>query len=285
MSSNRQIARIIKPTQVIEGAGVKLQRSFPSASADNFDPFLLLDDFTSDNPEDYIKGFPWHPHRGIETVTYILGGVVKHGDSLGNSGEIGPGDAQWMTSGSGIMHEEMPQPGNGRMKGFQLWVNLPASKKMTTPRYQDIVSSSIPVVRPEAGVTVRVIAGNAGGESGPVTGITIDPVYLDVKLSPQAEFTHPVTSGHTAILYLFEGAVLLEAKDSDSPKEVSARELVVLGQGDQIVVGATDGGARYLLISGKPLNEPIARYGPFVMNTREEIEEALNDLRNGTFIK
>jgi redox-sensitive bicupin YhaK (pirin superfamily) len=284
MKSNRKITRIIKPIQIIEGAGVRLQRCFPSAAADHFDPFLLLDDFSNDNPEDVIKGFPWHPHRGIETVTYILDGAVNHGDSLGNSGQIGPGDVQWMTSGSGIMHEEMPQPGDGRMEGFQLWVNLPAAKKMSSPRYQDVPAASIPVVRPEAGVTIRIIAGRAGGAEGPVTGIAVDPVYLDVELSVRTGFTHPVPSGHTAMMYVLAGGVRLEADDG-SQSEMSARGLVVFGDGDRIVTNASGDGAKYLLISGKPLNEPIARYGPFVMNTREEIEIALSDLRRGTFVK
>jgi redox-sensitive bicupin YhaK (pirin superfamily) len=261
MTSNRTITRVVVPAQVIEGAGVRLRRSFPVPAADHFDPFLLLDDFSSNNPVDFVRGFPWHPHRGIETMTYILDGLVKHSDSLGNTGTIGPGESQWMTAGSGIMHEEMPQPGDGRLKGFQLWVNLPAAKKMSPPLYRDVSAASIPVVHPKPGVTLRVVAGSAGGVRGPVTGIAVDPLYLDVELAPRAEFSQPAAGGHTALMYLFEGAVQSEAQGGAAPVEVTARSLAIFSGGDRIALRASNDGARGLLIAGKPLDEPIARSG------------------------
>ncbi|MBU1700328.1 MAG: pirin family protein [Candidatus Eisenbacteria bacterium] len=285
MQNPRNIAKVIRPISVLEGAGVRLKRSFPAGAIDFIDPFLLLDDFSSSNPNDYRKGFPWHPHRGIETVSYVIQGAVNHGDSLGNRGTIGAGEAQWMTAGSGIMHEEMPDPQSERLVAFQLWVNLSADRKMTVPRYQNISSDSIPVVSPQKGVTVRVVAGEVDGMRGPVTGISIEPTYLDALLLPNASFTHSVPRGHTAMVYLFEGEAGVGPGAPHSGKEIVAPSLVILGDGDGIELEATTAGARCLLISGTPLNEPVSRYGPFVMNTPEEIQRALSDLNDGTFIR
>jgi len=282
---SREVIDIIKPQTVMEGAGVRLKRSIATASLDNLDPFLLFDHFGSDNPEDYIKGFPMHPHRGIETVTYMINGHVNHKDSMDNSGSIGSGDIQWMTAGGGIMHEEMPQPSAGGMIGFQLWVNLPASLKMTTPRYQDITSDQIPVVTREDGVKILVIAGEVDGVRGAVSEIYADPAYLDVTIPANGSFAHPVEKGHAAFAYVFEGGGYFGAGEKSSENLVSQPGLVVFGNGDYIQAGAADESVRFLLVSGKPLNEPIARYGPFVMNTQEEIQQALEDLRNGTFVK
>jgi len=277
----RQIARIIEPQAVVEGAGVRLKRSIAGAALDYLDPFLLFDHFGSDNPRDYLPGFPMHPHRGIETVTYMLAGAVTHRDSLGNAGTIGAGDVQWMTAGRGIMHEEMPQPVDGRMGGFQLWVNLPARLKMTKPRYQEILSSAIPEARRDDGTVVRVIAGSVGDVRGPVTDIFAEPEYLDVTLPADASFEQPVTRGHNAFAYLFEGSGTF----GDSTSALGSPKLVVLGDGDVVRAQGGAGGLRFLLVSGAPLGEPIARYGPFVMNTREEILQALADLRDGTFVQ
>ena len=278
-SLRREIERIVEPQPVIEGAGVRLKRSIGTRSLDYLDPFLLLDHFASTNPADYEAGFPLHPHRGIETVTYMLRGGVDHRDSIGNSGSIGPGDIQWMTAGGGIMHEEMPQVRPEGIDGFQLWVNLPARLKMTRPRYQGILASEIPEVEIEGGTRIRVITGTVDGVSGPVSGIAADPVYLDVSVPAHTSFTHQITRGHTAFAYVFEG----EAAFGDDQK-VSHTRLIVLGDGDYVKVATADSPVRFLLVSGKPLSEPIARYGPFVMNTREEIEQALRDLRQGTFV-
>jgi len=284
-NQSREVVEIIKPQTVMEGAGVRLKRSIATATLDNLDPFLLFDHFGSDNPEDYIKGFPMHPHRGIETVTYMIKGHVNHKDSIGNSGSIGSGDIQWMTAGGGIMHEEMPQPGQEEMIGFQLWVNLPASLKMTTPRYQDITSNQIPEVVRDDGMKIRVIAGEIDGVRGAVSEIYANPSYLDVSIPANGSFTHPVEKGHTAFAYVFEGCGIF-GTDKNAPKNfVSQPGLVVLSDGDYIQAGATNEPVRFLLVSGKPLNEPIARHGPFVMNTQEEIQQALEDLRNGTFVK
>ncbi len=280
----REIDKIIEPQEVMEGAGVRLRRSIGTHTLDHLDPFLLLDNFGSDNPDDYVAGFPLHPHRGIETVTYMLAGVVNHKDTLGNSGSIGAGDVQWMTAGGGIMHEEMPQPRPEGNYGFQLWVNLPAKLKMSKPRYQDIRASQIPVVTAGGGARVRVIAGGAGGVTGPVTGIAADPVYLDVDAPPHSSFTHEIERGHSAFSYVFEGEGRFGGSDSEAGTRVSATRLAVWGDGDYVKVVTTDSPVRFLLISGKPLNEPIARYGPFVMNTRAEIEGALRDLREGRFV-
>jgi len=281
----RRIETIIEPQEVIEGAGVRVKRSIGTREMDHLDPFLLLDHFASRDPDDFKAGFPLHPHRGIETVTYVLTGEVRHKDTLGNSGSIGAGDLQWMTAGGGIMHEEMPQARPEGIAGFQLWVNLPAKLKMTAPRYRDVRSESIPVITTGEGARVRVIAGRVGDVAGAVSGIAADPVYLDVTLPAGASFTQPVTRGHAAFVYVFEGKARIAADNAKGGTVVPSPRLVVLGEGDAVNVAAVDGPARFLLVSGKPLREPIARYGPFVMNTRQEIEQALEDLRRGTFVK
>lgn len=279
-SSPRKIATIIEPQPVIEGAGVRLKRSIGTRMLDSVDPFLLLDHFASDDPRDYQAGFPLHPHRGIETVTYVLVGEVHHKDTLGNSGSIGAGDVQWMTAGRGIMHEEMPQVRPEGIAGFQLWVNLPAKLKMTAPRYQDIRSNQIPEVIKENGARIRVIAGAIAGTSGPVTGIAADPIYADVFVPPHASFTQLVSQGHSAFAYVFEG----EARFADDGAMISSPQLVVWGDGDQVSVTTAEKPVRFLFVSGAPLREPVARYGPFVMNTKEEIEQTLRELRQGTFV-
>lgn len=283
MDQARTIKTVITPQPVIEGAGVRLRRSIATRTLSDLDPFLLFDHFGSENPDDYLAGFPMHPHRGIETVTYMLAGTVRHRDTLGNAGTIGPGDIQWMTSGRGILHEEMPQP-SARLDGFQLWVNLPARLKMTAPRYQDISAAKIPVWRGENGVMIRVIAGEVGGIRGAVTDIAADPTYLDITLPANVAFRRSVPQGHAAFVYLFEGAGTFGIAESDGVSAPAPR-LLVLDDGDFLAVRAGESGARFLLVSGQPLNEPIARYGPFVMNTREEIEETLRELREGTFIQ
>jgi len=281
---SRKVAQVIRPTAVLEGAGVRLHRSFPSNVVDHVDPFLLFDDFSSKDPDDFARGFPWHPHRGIETVTYVLQGVVHHRDSLDNAGSIGAGEVQWMTAGSGIMHEEMPDPVHAPLLGFQLWVNLPARLKMTVPRYQSIAPGAIPVVPLEGGGAVRVIAGTAAGVRGPVTEISIEPTYIDVELPPDGAISHPAPSGEGVMAYLFQGSAAFD--DTGDPESaMRARGLVVFADGERIEVRAGDRGARYLLLAGRMLREPVARYGPFVMNTRDEIQEALRDLREGTFIR
>ena len=279
---SRKVLRTVEPRSVLEGAGVRLKRSIALPELDYVDPFLLFDHFGSENPEDYIAGFPMHPHRGIETVTYMLAGKVTHRDSIGNEGTIGPGDVQWMTAGGGIMHEEMPGTQHGRMGGFQLWVNLPARLKMMQPRYQEIAAAQIPEIEREDGTRIRIVAGTVDGIHGPVTEIAVDPTYLDVTIPPNGSFSHPVSRGHASFAYLFEGRGLFGA-DQGKDRAVAHPKLVVFGDGDQVEVRATDEGARFLLVSGKPLGEPIARYGPFVMNTKEEIRQALTDLQNGTF--
>ena len=277
-TSQRKVEALIEPEPFVEGAGVRLKRSIGTRSLNYLDPFLLLDHFAGTNPADYQAGFPLHPHRGIETVTYMLRGAVDHRDSIGNSGSIGPGDVQWMTAGGGIMHEEMPQVRPEGIDGFQLWVNLPARLKMTRPRYQGILASEIPVVDLEDGTKVRVITGTVNGVHGPVRGIAADPVYIDVSVPAHASFTHEVAHGHSAFAYVFEGDVSFDDQSVSHPK------LVVFDDGDYVKAVTGDRPARFLLVSGKPLGEQIARYGPFVMNTREEIEEALRDLRQGTFV-
>ncbi len=281
----RKVIQIIKPQTVMEGAGVRLKRSIATATLDHLDPFLLFDHFGTDNPDDYIKGFPMHPHRGIETVTYMINGHVNHKDSIGNSGSIGSGDIQWMTAGGGIMHEEMPQPAQEEMIGFQLWVNLPARLKMTKPRYQGILSNQIPEVTREDGVKIRVIAGEVDGVRGAISEIFADPAYLDVSIPAEGSFSHPVEKEHTAFAYVFEGRGFFETDKNAQQSSISQPGLVVLGDGDYIQAGTANEPVRFLLISGKPLNEPIARYGPFVMNTQEEIQQALKDLKNGTFVR
>jgi hypothetical protein len=283
-SQPRRVSEIIEPETVLEGAGVKLKRSIAGRALDYLDPFLLFDHFGSDNPDDYLAGFPMHPHRGIETVTYVLAGVVSHKDSIGNSGSIGAGDVQWMTSGRGIMHEEMPRPHNGEMAGFQLWVNLPAKLKMTKPRYQEISSDMIPEITRNDGIKIRVIAGIVDNVRGPVTEIVADPTYLDVSIPPHSSFNHPITKGHTAFAYVFEGEGNFGMTNEENGKSISCPKLAVFDNGDSLKVGTKSQSVRFVLASGKPLLEPIARYGPFVMNTKEEIEQALEDLRNGTFV-
>jgi redox-sensitive bicupin YhaK (pirin superfamily) len=277
----RSVSQIVTPIRVLEGAGVLLKRSIGTRTLDYLDPFLLLDHFGSDDPADYLAGFPMHPHRGIETVTYMLAGRVNHKDSLGNQGTIGAGDVQWMTAGRGIMHEEMPKPHEGKMEGFQLWVNLPARLKMTSPRYQDVAFGDIPQIDLPGGIKVRVIAGHLGDASGAVTDIYADPIYLDVTLPAEVSFNHLVQAGHSVFAYLFRGKGLFGAAASLA----EAPQLVIFGEGDIVSVQASEEGARFLLVSGLPLGEPIARYGPFVMNSRAEIDQTLMELRNGTFIK
>lgn len=279
MNNPRGIKEIINPQFVIEGAGVLLQRSIAPRASNERDPFLLFDHFAFNNPaEGPIRGFPTHPHRGIETVTYMLDGFVNHRDSIGNEGKLGAGDVQWMTSGGGIMHEELPRRGeSGNIYGFQLWVNLPAKLKWSRPRYQEIKASTIPCVE-QGGVKVRVVAGEFAGVRGPVTEIAAEPIYLDVTVSAESEFAQAIPDGHTAIMYLFEGRATIEKQAIDSVK------MIVFGEGDHIRVGTGDQSARFMLIAGAPLNEPIAPYGPFVMNTMEEIQEALRDLRAGSFV-
>ncbi len=284
MIAYRPVADVIDPIQVTEGAGVRLRRSIATERLDYLDPFLLFDHFGSDDPRDYLAGFPLHPHRGIETVTYMLDGQVSHRDSIGNSGTIGAGDVQWMTAGSGILHEEMPKAGPRRLDGFQIWVNLPARLKMTRPRYQDVPAARIPLVGRTDGISVRVIAGAVDGVNGAVKEIYAEPEYLDVTMPPGTHFEQPVPRGHTALAYLFEGEARFGAAPDGDGTPLSSTRLAVFGDGDVVSVRTGRTPARFLLLSGKPLGEPIARYGPFVMNTREEIQETLRELRNGTFI-
>jgi quercetin 2,3-dioxygenase len=286
--TNKSISQIIEPQLVVEGAGVLLRRSVSPRASNEYDPFLLFDHFAFNNPlEGPIRGFPMHPHRGIETVTYILDGSVNHRDSLGNSGVIGPGDVQWMTSGRGILHEEMPRRGeSGNIYGFQLWVNLPAAQKMGQPRYQEVNSSTIPVVEKD-GVTVRLVAGELDGIRGPVTDIAASPVYMDVKLAPGSKFIYPIPRGHTALAYVFEGTGEFGGDPSNVAGQsvVESVSMVVFNDdGDQIEVKSASG-VQFMLISGAPFKEPIVPYGPFVMNTVEEIQQTISDLRNGTFIQ
>ncbi|UCC64066.1 MAG: pirin family protein [Anaerolineae bacterium] len=281
----RGVIQSIEPQAVVEGAGVRLKRSIATRTLDYLDPFLLFDHFGSDDPADYRAGFPLHPHRGIETVTYMLAGVVNHKDSLGNAGSIGAGDVQWMTSGRGILHEEMPQPRQGQMEGFQLWVNLPAKLKMTWPRYQEIPTARIPEVERLDGIRIRVVAGTVEGVRGPVTEIAADPSYLDVSIPPHGSFIHPIERGHTAFAYVFEGQGRLGITAEGDGATVARPKLLVFDDGDAIKVSTAEQSLRFLLVSGQPLHEPIARYGPFVMNTVEEIEQALRDLRDGTFVQ
>src|SRR5262245_46772440 len=279
-SSTRKVAKIIEPQNVVEGAGVRLKRSIGGHALNYLDPFLLLDHFQSTNPADYQAGFPLHPHRGIETVTYLLRGAVRHRDSVGNAGEIGPGDLQWMSAGRGILHEEMPQVRPEGVAGFQLWVNLPAQQKMSAPRYQNIHAEEIPLVERDGGATVRIIAGIIDGTRGPITGIVAEPSYLDVALPNGGSLTLPIPRGHSAFAYLFEGEARFGAENT---VPVTTPKLIVWSDGDSIEVHADNKPARFLLVSGKPLNEPIARYGPFVMNTQAEIQQTLRELQEGTF--
>ncbi len=298
--SLRPVKRIIQAQPTIEGAGVKLRRAFGFGNTSDFDPFLLLDDFRNENPADYLAGFPWHPHRGIETITYVLKGTVSHGDSLGNQGTLESGDVQWMTAGSGILHQEMPKGDqNGRMHGFQLWANLPSSLKMTSPCYQDVPAREIPEVKDDDGTVVRVVCGSFWGKSGPVDGIAADPRYLDVWVPPGRRKTLPVETFRHAFAYIFEGSgTFRNASQPFEPRtdrvgpvsaaateEAGNRSLVLFDNGDEVTVQAGEAGIRFLLVSGKPLEEPVAWYGPIVMNTEEQLRQAFAELHNGTFIK
>jgi hypothetical protein len=285
----------------MEGAGVKLHRAFGFGTTSEFDPFLLFDDFRNDRPDDYRAGFPWHPHRGIETITYVLAGTVDHGDSLGNKGKLGAGDVQWMTAGSGIMHQEMPQgDARGRMHGFQLWANLPSHLKMTKPRYQDVAGKDIPEVIDDDGTRVRVITGDFWGKRGPVEGVATDPRYLDVFVPPGKRKTLPVETNRHAFAYVFDGSgtfsgasqpfgVLTEKESAAGDilvrERTGNRSLVVFDSGDEVTVQAGEQGIRFLLVSGKPIEEPVAWYGPIVMNTQAELQQAVAELQNGSFIK
>src|SRR5664280_1374908 len=298
--SIRPIKRLVMSKPTLEGAGVHLRRAFGFGDTSDFDPFLLLDDFRNERPEDYLAGFPWHPHRGIETITYVLAGTVEHGDSMGNRGAIAAGDVQWMTAGSGIVHQEMPK-GNaaGQMHGFQLWANLPASLKMTAPRYQEVKAADIPEIKDDDGVHVRVVCGNFWGTAGPVDGIAADPMYLDVSVPPGRRKTLPVETTRHAFAYVFAGggkfcnasgplAVPTEGvgwADTAPPAEADNRSLVLFDSGDDVEVQAGEDGIRFLLVSGKPLQEPVAWYGPIVMNTQEELQQAYQELQKGTFLK
>ncbi len=299
--SIRRIAKIFKSRPTIEGAGVHLKRAFGYSQVPQFDPFLMLDDFHTSNPDEYLAGFPWHPHRGIETITYVLEGLVEHGDSMGNKGTIGAGDVQWMTAGSGIIHQEMPQVSpTGTMWGFQFWANLPAGQKMMAPRYRDVKAADIPEVMLENGVTVKVIAGWVAGVQGPVGDIVIEPEMLDISVPAGTVFSHPLSAGHTAFAYILSGeAYFDDQRDayayemvghgwSDTERRCScSTETVVLFEhvGDAVEVTTTDTPLRFLFVSGKPLGEPVAWYGPIVMNTQEELKIAFEEYQRGTFVK
>jgi quercetin 2,3-dioxygenase len=298
--SIRPVKRLVKAQPTMEGAGVRLRRAFGFGETGDFDPFLLLDDFRGDNPDDYRAGFPWHPHRGIETITYVLAGNVDHADSLGNHGTIGPGDVQWMTAGSGIVHQEMPHGNDrGQMHGFQLWANLPSSQKMTAPRYQEIQSAGIPEVSDDDGTKVRVICGNFWGQSGPVDGVAAEPQYLDVWVPPGRQRRLPVETSRHAFAYVFAGSgtfahasppVAMPTDRIGSAQGTQGeladnRSLVVFDSGDEVTVQAGDHGVRFLLVSGKPIQEPVAWYGPIVMNTQDELRQAFAEYRAGTFLK
>jgi len=298
--SIRPVKRVIESRPTLEGAGVRLRRAFGFGDTTDFDPFLLLDDFRNEQPSDYLAGFPWHPHRGIETITYVLTGTVSHGDSLGNSGTLGAGDVQWMTAGSGILHQEMPQGDErGRMHGFQLWANLPSSLKMTAPRYQDISSGNIPEVVDDDGTRVRIICGDFWGQNGPVDGVAADPRYLDVWVPPGQKKRLRVELSRNAFAYVFDGAGTfrdasepqgvrtdwVETGEPPIPTHVGNRSLVLFDRGDEVTVTAGQAGIRFLLVSGEPIEEPVAWHGPIVMNTNEELRQAYAELRAGTFIR
>jgi quercetin 2,3-dioxygenase len=299
--SIRPVKRITQSKPAVEGAGVRLRRAFGFGDTTAFDPFLLLDDFRNERPEDYRAGFPWHPYRGIETITYVLAGTVEHRDSLGNAGALGAGDVQWMTAGSGILHQEMPEgDARGRMHGFQLWANLPSSLKMTAPRYQDVKAAEIPEIVDDDGTRVRVVCGDFWGKRGPVEGVAAEPRYLDVWLPPGLRKTLPVETERHAFAYVFEGSGsfrgasqpfgVLTEKEIDGTEIVRRestgnRSLVEFDSGDEVVVQAGAAGIRFLLVSGKPLQEPVAWYGPIVMNSQAELKQALRELQDGTFIK
>ncbi len=299
--SIRPVKRVVQSQPTLEGAGVRLRRAFGFGETDEFDPFLLLDDFRNENPEDYLAGFPWHPHRGIETITYVLAGTVNHGDSLGNKGSLGAGDVQWMTAGSGILHQEMPKgDAEGRMHGFQLWANLPATLKMTPPRYQDIHAKDVPDVTDDDGTAVRVVCGDFWGVRGPVEGIAADPRYLDISVPPGRRKTLKVELDRHAFAYVFAGSGrFIDASDPRvvptekvgargealGRDEIGNRSLVLFDRGDEVTVQAGDQGIRFLLVSGRPLQEPVAWRGPIVMNTQAELRHAFAELQDGTFIK
>ncbi len=285
MKTYRRMQKIVTARPVTEGAGVRLRRAIGLGSPEEFDPFLLLDDFRSDTPSDYLAGFPWHPHRGIETVTYVLRGTVEHGDSTGTKGTIGAGDVQWMTAGSGIFHREMPKgDGAGSMHGFQLWVNLPAGHKMTDPRYRGVAAADIPVLGMEGGAEVRVIAGEFAGVAGAVTEVIASPLYLDVRLPAGGTFEAPVRMGDTAFVYVHEGECLLDAGD-DRTVTARNRDTALFADGDAVRILGGSSGARFLFVAGTPLGEPVAWRGPIVMNTEEELRKAWEELEEGTFIK
>jgi redox-sensitive bicupin YhaK (pirin superfamily) len=299
--SIRPVKRIDLSKPTVEGAGVKLRRAFGFGDTSELDPFLLFDDFRNDRPDDYGAGFPWHPHRGIETITYVLAGTVDHGDSLGNQGTLGAGDVQWMTAGSGILHQEMPQGDpQGRMHGFQLWANLPAALKMTAPRYQDIPAAEVPSITDDDGTVVRVICGELWGKRGPVDGIAADPRYLDVWVPAGLRKSLPVETNRHAFAYVFDGSGRFDAASQPfgvlTEKEIDDREvrireqtgnrsLVVFDSGDEVTIQAGEQGIRFLMVSGKPIAEPVAWYGPIVMNTQAELQQAVAELRDGTFIR
>jgi redox-sensitive bicupin YhaK (pirin superfamily) len=292
---------MVEAAPTMEGAGVRLHRGFGFGDTEDFDPFLLFDDFRNDRPADYLKGFPWHPHRGIETITYVLAGTVEHGDSLGNAGTLTGGDIQWMTAGSGIIHQEMPKgDAQGRMHGFQLWANLPRSLKMTAPRYQDVSARDIPVVTDDDGTHVRVVCGEFWGKRGPVDGIAAEPQYLDVSVPPNRRKTLPVEVTRHAFAYVFAGSGTFRGASGPRPvltdttgdiddnavyNDARDRSLIVFDRGDEVTVQAGEEGIRFLLVSGKPLGEPVAWHGPIVMNTKAELQQAFQEFRDGTFIK
>jgi redox-sensitive bicupin YhaK (pirin superfamily) len=300
MTGNRKIRKVFRSKPTIEGAGVHLRRAFANAEVPLFDPFLLLDDFRSDEPRHYLKGFPWHPHRGIETITYVLSGDVEHGDSMGNKGVIGSGDVQWMTAGSGIIHQEMPKGDNaGRMYGFQLWANLPASHKMMDPRYRGILAAEIPSVDVSGGATIKVIAGKVGKVQGPVRDVVTAPEYLDVTVPPHSQFTHRTTPGYTVFAYVTGGRACFCQEKNPFSYEVEGANyfdlqrdpllgdgsIILFGDGEQVHVSTEEQAARFLLVSGKPIGEPIAWYGPIVMNTQDELRIAFDEYNRGMFIK
>jgi quercetin 2,3-dioxygenase len=300
MNDIRKIKTVAKSRSTVEGAGVHLKRAFGYYQVPQFDPFLMLDDFRADDPAKYLPGFPWHPHRGIETITYVLEGDVEHGDSMGNKGDINSGDVQWMTAGSGIIHQEMPKGDRvGRMGGFQLWANLPASQKMMEPRYRDVRREQIPEVSLEGGVKVKIICGEVNGVRGPVRDIVIDPEYLDATVPAHANFTHPIKRGHTAFAYVIEGEGTFDDAQDAFAHEVVGRNyfdldrqctcgngsLILYGDGDHVSIRSKDEPLRFLLVSGRPIGEPVAWYGPIVMNTQEELRVAFEEYRRGTFIK
>ena len=300
MTLTRKIRKVLKSKPTLEGAGVQLKRAFGFGDTKMFDPFLLMDDFRGDTPAQYIRGFPWHPHRGIETITYVLRGDVEHADSLGNRGVISSGDVQWMTAGSGIIHHEMPRGDpEGRMYGFQLWANLPGTHKMMDPRYRDVKDATIPRLTLPNGVEMRIVCGKVGDQQGPVQDVVIDPQYLDVSVPARSEFIFPTPPGHTVFAYVIDGkGIFCDQKDPYSYEEEGSNyfdlqrdpmlgntTLVVFGDGDQVKVTTEDFSVRFLLISGRPIKEPVAWYGPIVMNTAAELQTAFEEYQNGTFIK